>query len=251
MNGIDVKDVSSILNYGLGVQQKIADLNKVSAEIMKQRDFAEVFGFFDEILAMASDADVRTTLQMEQRLDEIRRRFLEIRIDLLKEGNLLKELREVNEVYLLEIDGKIQDADAFSKTGFKKTDLEKDAGDALENTLKKRAQELKTTQAVARSFSPQLKLAEDNCFSIAEKIWNVQMNLIPLVSNRISMDTGQKTVNETKTLIRNSVKEMEKLCDGWEDAEDELTLALQPRNKRGRISNNGFTSLFTARNHTK
>lgn len=250
MSGIEINDVSSILNHGLGVQQKIAELNKVASEIMKQRDFAEVFGFFDEILAMAADVDVHTTLQVERRLDEIRRRFLEIRIELLKEGNLLKELRNVNETYLAEIDAKIQEAETFAKTGFQEANIGKNAGNSLANTLKKRTQELRTTQAVARSFSPQLKLAEDNCFTIAERIWNVQMNLIPLVSSRIALDTGQKTVNETKMLIKKSVQEMEKLCDGWEDVEGELTLALQRGNKRGRM-NGGFPSLFSARNYTK
>lgn len=245
MNNLDLTDVSAILNYGLGIQHEIADLNQAASLIMRQRDFGEIFGYFDEIMAMASETGEREMDATARRLDDICDRFLEWRIDLIKESHLLKELRGVNEIYLAEIIEGIEEAEAVLKKGIVKDNEVREMGDnSLENTLKKRINELRTTQSVAQSFSAQLQLALDNCSAMAERIWNVQVNLIPLVRTRVLIDAGQKTMRETKLLIRKNVKDMELLCGDWEDLGDESRRGKSQRGGRRPV---GFNNLFKRR----
>ena len=191
-------EMTDILSYGLGSQNKLADINKLLTERIKQADYSNVYQLFDELLAIAQETDIKKMAQKEERLDGLNSDLAAIRIELLKEKELLQAMRWTNDAYSTQLEREIEEAANY---------LAEPAAEGIADvitrreTLRKRVQELATTKSVGISFSEQIKLAELNLTSLSDRIWNVMMNLIPLLRGRLSVEHSRIMVTEIQKVI--------------------------------------------------
>lgn len=201
-------DVSSILEYGLESQNNVVALNKLATKRIRESNFSDLMGLLDELMFMAGDVDLRSLAEKESRIEELRGDLAKERMELLKEAKLMEALRYANDAYLLRIDEEIREAqDSLKSPSF----LEALDAHSKTNVLKKRIYELNTTMAVAKSFSEQLKLSENNYVSMADRVWSVLNQLIPLLRGRISMETGKLTIAEARRQLRKHADAIEKM----------------------------------------
>lgn len=201
------KDVSSILQYGLESQRSIADLNNVASEIIKKRNFDEVIDGIRELISVAGEKDDHSLAQKERRLDELQEKFERFRIELAMEGRLLRELRITNDAYVMKIDDEIKKAEEYRQKVLPTEGRNADVR-ARGDLLKKRIYELMTSKTVAESFSAQIKLSEENCISMADRIWNVVVTTLPLLRGRITMETSKTVITKARELLREDLKEI-------------------------------------------
>lgn len=191
-------EMTDILSYGLGSQNKLADINKLLTERIKQADYSNVYKLFDELLAIAQETDIKKMAQKEERLDGLNSDLAAIRIELLKEKELLQAMRWTNDAYSARLESEIEEVANY---------LSEPASEGIADvitrreTLRKRVQELATTKSVGISFSEQIKLAELNLTSLSDRIWNVMMNLIPLLRGRLSVEHSRIMVTEIQKVI--------------------------------------------------
>ena len=195
MNEDRFADMTSILSFGLGNQNRLADLNKLLTARIKEADYSDVHQKFEELLAIAQETDIKKMAQKEERLDGLNNDLAGIRIELLKEQKLLWAMRGTNDAYVFQLGQEIEEAENYLSQA-----PAEGIADVItrRETLKKRVQELVTTKSVGISFSEQIKLAEANLTSLSDRIWNVMMNLIPLLRGRLSMEYSRIMVEEIK-----------------------------------------------------
>ena len=118
---------------------------------------------------------------------------------ILKEAELFRALRMTNDAYISRLDEELSEAEEYLEKP-----ADKDLADAYTgyDIMQKRAQELKLTRSVALSFSKQISLSADNLTSLSDRVWNVQMNLIPLLRGMISAETLKIMRDELNMLFK-------------------------------------------------
>ncbi len=203
MNENRITDMADILHLGRQSQNNLAALNQVVTERLKEADYSRVYALFDELLTIAEETDMKKLAQKEERLDGMSSDLSVLRMELLKEQELLRALRDTNDHYTEVLQGEIDAGNAFV------------AGAAapgmadvitMQETMKKRVQELVMTRSVGMSFSEQIKLAEANLTSLSDRIWNVLMHLIPLLRGRLSVEHSRIMVAEIQKVIGSEPK---------------------------------------------
>lgn len=205
MKTYDWKSVAAIVNYGLESQRNIADLNKVSSEIIQQRNYDEVLNCFQQLLAVSGEQSEGDLVKKERYLDELQAELTNHRLEIMKEGILLEQLRHTNEDYTLVLEEEIKEAETYLKVGLPAEGRVIDAASRRE-VLRKRIGELRTSKTVAESFSAQLALSENNCKAMSKRIWNVVVTVIPLLRGRITMETSQTVIQQAQKILRESVE---------------------------------------------
>ncbi|MBR5944543.1 MAG: hypothetical protein IKZ94_06315, partial [Lachnospiraceae bacterium] len=88
MGKIDLNDKLSIVNYGVGTQHRLADLNEVVSDIVKEKDYSDITGLYDTMTKLMSLGSDKTPFYTESVLSGIRSELLKTRTDLLKECKL-------------------------------------------------------------------------------------------------------------------------------------------------------------------
>ena len=203
MNENRITDMADILHLGRQSQNNLAALNQVVTVRLKEADYSRVYALFDELLTIAEETDMKKLAQKEERLDGMSSDLSVLRMELLKEQELLRALRDTNDHYTEVLQGEIDAGNAFV------------AGAAapgmadvitMQETMKKRVQELVMTRSVGMSFSEQIKLAEANLTSLSDRIWNVLMHLIPLLRGRLSVEHSRIMVAEIQKVIGSEPK---------------------------------------------
>ena len=200
-------DMTSILNFGLGSQNRLADLNKLVAERVGHKEFGQVQELFKELLEVSGEVDDNKLAQKERQLQELQSEFAEIRIEMIKEAKLLQALRVTNEIYVARLDEEIREANDYL-TDLKTANLHDKKARA--DVLHKRIQELHTTKAVGDSFSQQMKLTEDSLNAMSDRIWNVLMHIMPLLRGRCMVDNSRGMLAETRKLIMECARDCAK-----------------------------------------
>ena len=203
MNENRITDMADILHLGRQSQNNLAALNQVVTERLKEADYSRVYALFDELLTIAEETDMKKLAQKEERLDGMSSDLSVLRMELLKEQELLRALRDTNDHYTEVLQGEIDAGNAFvagaAAPGM--TDVI-----TMQDTMKKRVQELVMTRSVGMSFSEQIKLAEANLTSLSDRIWNVLMHLIPLLRGRLSVEHSRIMVVEIQKVIGSEPK---------------------------------------------
>ncbi|MBP5282811.1 MAG: hypothetical protein J6Z22_09980 [Lachnospiraceae bacterium] len=208
MSSYEFSDQTSIIQFGLESQRNVADINTVATEIIKKREFDGVLACFKELLSISGDVDMNELLKKERRLDALGAELMKQRIELAKEGKLLQELRNTNDAYILELDDEIKYANDYLKNTLGKMKKTMEVR-VMIDILKKRTYELMTSKTVATSFSAQIKLSEDNCFSMSDRAWSAAVTILPLLRGRISMEANQTAIERAQQLLRDNMIEME------------------------------------------
>lgn len=198
MNAERFADMSAILHLGRTGQNKLADVNKVVTDRIQGEDYSKVNQLFEELLAIAGETDIKKMAQKEERLDGLSSDLAGQRIELLKELELLQAMRCTNDVYNEQLRRDIDEGEAFLHLPVQagQTDIY-----TRQDAMQKRVQELMLTYNVGISFSEQIKLAEANITSLSDRIWNVLMNLIPLLRGRLSVEHSRIMVTEIRKVM--------------------------------------------------
>ncbi|MBR6003626.1 MAG: toxic anion resistance protein [Lachnospiraceae bacterium] len=203
MGKIDLNDKLSIINYGVGIQHKLADLNEVVSEIVRDKDYSNITGLYDALTKLMSANDDKTPFYTESAIRGIREELLKNRVELLKECKLYEELRNTNNVYLTELSAEITEAQEILSQipGGKRM--------TSKSMLWNRIQEMKTTKTVAGTLNDQLALYHKNSAALAEKIGSAINTLMPLWESGVSLSVNkkstQKAFNMLKALLKESV----------------------------------------------
>ncbi|MBO4750361.1 MAG: hypothetical protein J5546_08590 [Lachnospiraceae bacterium] len=195
-------NTKDILSIGLDTQQDCACLNKVATKIIKGRDFKHVLSLFHELLSFTGDEEESELIYVEKRMEDIQRELTAERIEILKEEKLLYGLRMTNDSYVKRFDDDVEEIALFLKTH---------QFSFNEYVGEKRTNELQTTKTVAISFSEHLKLSENGLHAMADRIGEIQTNVIPLLRGRIALRASNDTLEDAQKLLRENVSELKKL----------------------------------------
>ena len=191
-------NLTDILKLGLEDQDKLADLNRLVTARVSNADYSLVHGMLEELIRMAEDTENKNTAEKEKRLDELDSEFSVIRLELLKEAELLSALKDTNDHYISLLDRDINEAAEYLEEP-----IDPSLPDAYSklDMMQKRAQELSVTKNVGITFSEQIKLSAAPLLSLADRILSVQMNMIPLLRGRLTAEKSRYMAWELRKLM--------------------------------------------------
>ena len=224
---IDLKDSTSILQYGAGVQKKMADFSEGTLEKVRAKDMGEIGdlltgvvaelkgfeeeeakgikGFFKKKASKAEIMKLRYD-KAEASIEKICKTLEGHQIQLLKDSALLDQLYELNKVYFAELN-------MYILAGKKKLEqvrteelpalrakaaasgMSSDAQDvndleALCNRFEKKIHDLELTRMVSLQMAPQIRMVQSSDITMSEKIQSTLVNTIPLWKSQMVIALG-------------------------------------------------------------
>lgn len=224
---IELKDSTSILQYGAGVQKKMSDfsegtLNKVKSKdlgeigdllnsvVMELKEFDEeeskgVLGFFKKKAAKAEVMKLKYD-KAEANIEKICKTLEGHQIQLLKDSALLDQLYDLNKVYFRELNmyilagkkklnqvteeelPKLRQKAAAS--GAPEDAQEVSDMEALCNRFEKKIHDLELTRMVSLQMAPQIRMVQSSDVTMSEKIQTTLVNTIPLWKSQMVIALG-------------------------------------------------------------
>ncbi len=225
---IDLTNSNLVLQYGVGVQKKIADFSESTLSNVRNKDFGElgdiltqvvgelkefdgeeepkgIFGIFkkagDKISNMKSKYE-----KTEVTINKIASQLEEHQITLLKDVAMLDKMYDFNKEYFKEITlyiiaGKkklkeVQEKDLVElKAKAQQSGLPEDAQAANDlasmcNRFEKKIYDLDLTRTICLQTAPQIRLVQNNDTVMAEKIQSTIINTIPLWKSQMVLALG-------------------------------------------------------------
>ena len=225
---IDIKNTTGILEYGSGVQKKMADFSQKTLDNVRTKDMGEVGELLTSVVAEVKNFDDST----EQKGLFGRARKLKNRVELMKaqydktevninkicnalEGHqvtLLKDVAVLDQMYDLNLQS-YKEITMYIIAGKKRLDeirngelaeLRKKAeetGRAEDaqavrdltdqcNRFEKKIYGLDLTRMISMQTAPQIRLLQSTDTQLAEKIQSVIVNTIPLWKNQMVISLG-------------------------------------------------------------
>lgn len=224
---IDLKNSTTILQYGAGAQKKIADFSGTALSNVRSKDLGEIgellsgvvyelrkfdeeeekgfLGLFkkssNKIEAMKSKYD-----KAEVNINKICTVLEEHQIQLLKDTAMLDKMYDLNKNYFKELSmyilagkkrlAQVRETDlkaAIDKA--KQTGLPEDAQTAndmasLCDRFEKKLHDLELTRMISIQMAPQIRLVQNNDTLMAEKIQSTLVNTIPLWKSQMVLALG-------------------------------------------------------------
>ena len=113
MSKINLSDKVSIINYGVGIQHKLANLSAAVSDIVKEKDYSDIKQLTDTLIELMSMDERKTPLYADTVIESIKEELIKARFELLKECKLYEELRKTNMVYITQISTEIADGESF------------------------------------------------------------------------------------------------------------------------------------------
>ena len=242
---IDILETSTIIQYGAGAQNKVADFSENALKNVRTKDLGDVgnmmsdligelkgfeieeedngfFGFFKKQANKVGNLKTRYD-DAAKNVDKIAKALEDHQIILMKDIALLDQLYEKNLVNFKELTMYIL-AGQKRLEQIKKDDLPKalakaeqsglpedaqaanDLSNAI-NRFEKRIHDLELTRIVAIQMAPQIRLVQNNDTIMTEKIQSTLVNTIPLWKSQMLIALG---VSHSKDAIKaqNEVSEM-------------------------------------------
>ncbi|SCX20794.1 Toxic anion resistance protein (TelA) [Lachnospiraceae bacterium YSD2013] len=206
MSEINLSDKVSIINYGIGIQHKLADLSQVVSDIVKEKDYSDIKHLTDTLIELMSMDEHKTPLYMDTVIESIKEELIKARFELLKECKLYEELRKTNAVYITQISTEIADGESFIRD---LKDKKVSYSDSLSySELKYRIKELRTTRTVAGTLNEQLSLYQKNSASFAERISSVINSLMPLWESKVALSANKESTQKAFRMLKALVDEI-------------------------------------------
>ena len=206
MSNINLSDKVSIMNYGIGVQHRLANLSELVADIVKEKDYSDIKKLTDNLLELMSMDERKTPVYADALIDAIRENLLQARVDLLKECKLYEELRNTNEVYITQLSEAVTEGELFLNNV---KDNRETHSDALAfSQLKSRVKELKTSKTVASTLTEQLALYQKNSAAFAERISSVINALMPLWESKIALSVNKESTEKAFKMMKALMNEV-------------------------------------------
>lgn len=236
---INVENSEQILQYGAGVQKKMADFSDSALENIRTQDLCEVGELIADVVneLKGFDPGKRKGLfglfcKQSNRLKSMKNRFARAEVNvekigdalqkhqvrILKESAILERMYENNLGFFKELTmyilagkqklqsvriGKLKELDDKAKI----TGLTQDASAARDlanqcNRFEKRIYDLELTRTISLQMAPQIRIIQNNNIVMAEKIQTTLVNTIPLWKNQMVLALGMAHSGETVRLQR-------------------------------------------------
>ena len=242
---IDIMETSTIIQYGAGAQNKVADFSENALKNVKTKDLGDVgdmmseligelkgfeieeedngiFGFFKKQANKVSNLKTRYD-SAAKNVDKIAKALEDHQIVLMKDIALLDQLYEKNLVnfkeltmYILAGQKRLEEIKnndlpkALKKA--EESGLPEDAQSANDlsnaiNRFEKKLHDLELTRVVSIQMAPQIRLVQNNDTIMTEKIQSTLVNTIPLWKSQMLIALG---ISHSKEAIKaqNEVTEM-------------------------------------------
>ncbi|MBR6307925.1 MAG: toxic anion resistance protein [Lachnospiraceae bacterium] len=206
MSNINLSDKVSIMNYGIGVQHRLANLSELVADIVKEKDYSDIKKLTDNLLELMSMDERKTPVYADALIDAIRENLLQARVDLLKECKLYEELRNTNEVYITQLSEAVTEGELFLNNVKDNRETHSDALAFAQ--LKSRVKELKTSKTVASTLTEQLALYQKNSAAFAERISSVINALMPLWESKIALSVNKESTEKAFKMMKALMNEV-------------------------------------------
>ena len=224
---IELKDSTSILQYGAGVQKKMSDFSEGTLNKVKSKDLGEigdllnsvvtelkefdeeeskgVLGFFKKKAAKAEVMKLKYD-KAEANIEKICKTLEGHQIQLLKDSALLDQLYDLNKVYFREVNmyilagkkklnqvteeelPKLRQKAAAS--GAPEDAQEVSDMEALCNRFEKKIHDLELTRMVSLQMAPQIRMVQSSDVTMSEKIQSTLVNTIPLWKSQMVIALG-------------------------------------------------------------
>ena len=224
---IELKDSTSILQYGAGVQKKMSDFSEETLNKVKSKDLGEigdllnsvvtelkefdeeeskgVLGFFKKKAAKAEVMKLKYD-KAEANIEKICKTLEGHQIQLLKDSALLDQLYDLNKVYFRELNmyilagkkklnqvteeelPKLRQKAAAS--GAPEDAQEVSDMEALCNRFEKKIHDLELTRMVSLQMAPQIRMVQSSDVTMSEKIQSTLVNTIPLWKSQMVIALG-------------------------------------------------------------
>lgn len=224
---IDIENTAQILQYGAGVQKKMADFSDVALANVRTQDLGEVgqlltgvvgelknfdaeeekglFGFFKK---QANKLELMKTryAKAETNVNTISSTLQQHQVRLLKDSAVLDQMYEQNLAYFKELtmyilagrqkleevrSGKLAQLQQLAQ----ESGLAEDAQAARDlankcDRFEKKLYDLELTRAISIQTAPQIRMIQNNDNVMVEKIQTTLVNTIPLWKNQMVLALG-------------------------------------------------------------
>lgn len=228
---IDLMDSTLVLQYGAGVQKKIADFSQRTLENVRTKDLGEtgkmltglvtelkladqeeeskgLFGGLFRKSASRLEAMKARYEKAELKVDEIVGILSEHQVQLIQDAAMLDQMYQLNQTYFKELSmyilaGKKRIASAREvelaalqqKAVLSETQEDAQAANDYASRIErfeKKIHDLELTRMVAMQMAPQIRMVQSNDTVMAEKIQSTIVNTIPLWKNQMVIALGEE-----------------------------------------------------------
>lgn len=234
---IMIEDSTSVLQYGLEAQTKIAKFSDSVLEGVKNKDTGEIETVLTDLVAEIKSFDSNVTESnnkflnffkgtkkqlvrliakyntIENNIDKIEKDLESHRIQMLKDIVIFDEMYEKNleffkdiSLYIIAGDKKLEELNVELKELQEKAAQTNEQLDAQKvgdmenmiNRFEKKIHDLKVTRIISIQMAPQIRLLQNNESELVEKIQSSITNTIPLWKNQIVLALG---ISNTKQAL--------------------------------------------------
>lgn len=224
---IHLEDSVSVMQYGAGVQQKMASFSEGTLEKVRSKDLGEIgdllngvvvelkefdeeeskgiAGFFKKKAAKAEALKLRYD-KAEANIEKICKTLEGHQVQLMKDSALLDQLYELNKVYFRELNmyilagkKKLQEAEKEELPKLRAkaaaSGLSEDAQavsdyEGMCNRFEKKIHDLELTRMVSLQMAPQIRMVQSSDITMSEKIQSTLTNTIPLWKSQMVIALG-------------------------------------------------------------
>jgi len=224
---IDVENTTQILQYGAGIQKKMADFSDAALANVRTQDLGEVGTLIADVVGELKgfDAEEKKGLmgffrKKADQLETMKNRYAKAEVNvakigdalqqhqvrLLKDSAVLDKMYEQNLAYFKELTmyiqagkQKLQQVRASKllqvEEKARQSGLAEDAQAARDladklNRFEKKIHDLELTRAISIQTAPQIRMIQNNDNVMVEKIQTTLMNTIPLWKNQMVLALG-------------------------------------------------------------
>lgn len=224
---IDLYDSNAVLQYGSGVQKKMADFSEKALENVRTKDLGEIGGLLTDVVTELKDFDEEESkgifgffkknanklTAMKAKYDKAEANISKIcktlegyQVQLMKDAALLDKMYQQNLEYYKELNlyiaaGKKKIEDVRTKElpeMIKKAETSEFPEDIqtakdLESLcvrFEKKVHDLELTRMIAVQTAPQIRLVQNNDTLMVEKIQSTIVNTVPLWKSQMVLALG-------------------------------------------------------------
>lgn len=224
---IDIENTNQILQYGAGVQKKMADFSDAALANVRTQDLGEVGQLLSDVVSELKGFDSEETRgilgffkKQGSKLESMRSKYARAetnvvkisdalqahQVRLLKDSATLDQLYEQNLAYFKELSMYIlagrEKLEQVRSTKLpeleetaRRTGLAEDAQRAKDladqcDRFEKKLYDLELTRTIAMQTAPQIRMIQHNDTQMVEKIQTTLVNTIPLWKNQMVLALG-------------------------------------------------------------
>lgn len=224
---IDVRDSTTILQYGAGAQKKMADFSETALASVRTKDLGEVGGLITDVVTELRGFDATEEKGLfgffkkgANKVDALRTRYdkaeanvnkivdqlKDHQMTLVKDAATLDKMYELNLTYFKELtmyllagkkklaqvrEGELVELVEHARATGRAEDAQAAQDlEAMCTRFEKKLGDLDLTRTIAMQTAPQIRLVQNNEITLVEKIQTTIVNTIPLWKSQMVLALG-------------------------------------------------------------